>query len=89
MIIPGFPGILSFFQVFQVVWEPYLMQIYLPSLFSAYHRLLSCRQPWRTHHTNVPSHHLVTIEELLTFSLLVEVGYWFTDGCFWLKSLEK
>ena len=23
MIFPGFPGVLSFFQVFQVEWEPY------------------------------------------------------------------
>ena len=24
MIFPGFPGVLSFFQVFQVEWEPWL-----------------------------------------------------------------
>ena len=26
MIFPGFPGVLAFFQVFQVEWEPCLVQ---------------------------------------------------------------
>ena len=25
MIFPGFPGVLSFFQVFQVEWEPWIL----------------------------------------------------------------
>ena len=28
MIFPGFPGVLSFFQVFQVEWEPWWTQIH-------------------------------------------------------------
>ena len=27
MIFPGFPGVLSFFQVFQVEWEPCALKI--------------------------------------------------------------
>ena len=29
MIFPGFPGVLSFFQVFQVEWEPCVQNLYL------------------------------------------------------------
>ena len=31
MIFPGFPGILSFFQVFQVEWEPWILYLHLPA----------------------------------------------------------
>ena len=32
MIFPGFPGVLSFFQVFQVEWEPWNKNITFPQL---------------------------------------------------------
>ena len=28
MIFPGFPGVLSFFQVFQVEWEPWGVELW-------------------------------------------------------------
>ena len=39
MIFPGFPGVLSFFQVFQVEWEPWLK---VPVIIIAYFATERC-----------------------------------------------
>ena len=59
MIFPGFPGVLSFFQVFQVEWEPCDLNVKVKArLTTEYQCAVWHPQKTCTHNTKFHSHTL-------------------------------